>query len=250
MKTSTIPPGRLDWRSLLQGLQADGVVSAEEAARVRSRFGAGDSSQHPLLRLGNANLVDARPAAKGRTLDVESLTEWLAGHMGLAYLRIDPLKVDAGRVADVMSVAYAESRRALPVSVALTEVTVATCEPADVAWVREIEAHTRKRLRLVVANPNDIAKYTTEFYTLARSVKAAAKTGEASALASFEQLVELGRPTSSSTPTTRAWCRWWTGCGSTPSTSAPATSTSSRGARWAPSAFASTACCTPSTRCR
>jgi len=193
MKTSTIPPGRLDWRSLLQGLQADGVVSAEEAARVRSRFGAGDSSQHPLLRLGNANLVDARPAAKGRTLDVESLTEWLAGHMGLAYLRIDPLKVDAGRVADVMSVAYAESRRALPVSVALTEVTVATCEPADVAWVREIEAHTRKRLRLVVANPNDIAKYTTEFYTLARSVKAAAKTGEASALASFEQLVELGR---------------------------------------------------------
>ncbi len=193
MKTSTIPPGRLDWRSLLQGLQADGVVSAEEAARVRSRFGAGDSSQHPLLRLGNANLVDARPAAKGRTLDVELLTEWLAGHMGLAYLRIDPLKVDAGRVADVMSVAYAESRRALPVSVALTEVTVATCEPADVAWVREIEAHTRKRLRLVVANPNDIAKYTTEFYTLARSVKAAAKTGEASALASFEQLVELGR---------------------------------------------------------
>jgi len=193
MKTSTIPPGRLDWRSLLQGLQADGVVSAEEAARVRSRFGAGDSSQHPLLRLGNANLVDARPAAKGRTLDVELLTEWLAGHMGLAYLRIDPLKVDAGRVADVMSVAYAESRRALPVSVALTEVTVATCEPADVAWVREIEAHTRKRVRLVVANPNDIAKYTTEFYTLARSVKAAAKTGEASALASFEQLVELGR---------------------------------------------------------
>jgi general secretion pathway protein E len=193
MKTSTIPPGRLDWRSLLQGLQGDGVVNAEDAARVRARFGAGDSSQHPLLRLGNANLVDARPGAKGRTLDVEALTEWLAGHMGLAYLRIDPLKVDAGRVADVMSVAYAESRRALPVSVALTEVTVATCEPADVEWVREIESHTRKRLRLVVANPNDIAKYTTEFYTLARSVKAAAKTGEASALASFEQLVELGR---------------------------------------------------------
>jgi len=188
-----IPPGRLDWRSLLQGLQNDGVVSAEEAARVRTRFGAGDSSQHPLLRLGSANLVDARKGANGRALDAEALTEWLAGHIGLGYLRIDPLKVDVGRVADVMSVAYAESRRALPVSVALNEVTVATCEPLDNAWVREIESHTKKRLRLVVANPTEIARYTTEFYSLARSVKNATKSGETNALASFEQLVELGK---------------------------------------------------------
>jgi general secretion pathway protein E len=183
-------PGRLDWRSLLQWLQDDGLVNGADAARVRTRFGAGDSSQHPLLRLGGANLTDIR---NGRALDAEALTEWLAGHLGLPYLRIDPLKVDVGRVADVMSIAYAESRRALPVSVSLTEVTVATCEPLDNTWVREIEAHTKRRLRLVVANPTDIARFTTEFYTLARSVKAAVKSGETSALASFEQLVELGK---------------------------------------------------------
>jgi general secretion pathway protein E len=188
-----LPQGKLDWRSLLQWLQNDGLVDAAEAARVRARFGAGDSSQHPLLRLAGANLTDARAAFKGRVLDTEALTEWLAGHVGLAYLRIDPLKVDVGKVADVMSIAYAESRHALPVSVALTEVTVATCEPLDNAWVREIEAHTRKRLRLVVSSPLEIAKYTTEFYMLARSVKAAAKSGETAALASFEQLVELGK---------------------------------------------------------
>jgi general secretion pathway protein E len=190
---TAFPQGRLDWRLLLQWLQDDGLVPATEAARVRTRFGAGDSSQHPLLRLGGASLVDARAGSKGRALDAEALTEWLAGHVGLPYLRIDPLKVDVGRVADVMSVAYAESRRALPISVALTEVTVATSEPLDNAWVREIEAHTKKRLRLVVANPSDIARYTTEFFTLARSVKAAVKSGETSALASFEQLVELGK---------------------------------------------------------
>lgn len=184
------PPGRLDWRSLLQWLQDDGLVNGADAARVRTRFGAGDSSQHPLLRLGGASLSDIR---NGRALDAEALTEWLAGHLGLPYLRIDPLKVDVGRVADVMSIAYAESRRALPVSVSLTEVTVATCEPLDTGWVREIEAHTKRRLRLVVANPTDIARFTTEFYTLARSVKAAVKSGETSALASFEQLVELGK---------------------------------------------------------
>jgi general secretion pathway protein E len=186
----SFPLGRLDWRLLLQWLHDDGLVSAADAALVRARFGAGDSSQHPLLRLGGASLTDAR---NGRALDAETLTEWLAGHIGLSYLRIDPLKVDVGRVADVMSVAYAESRRALPVSVSLTEVTVATAEPLDTAWVREIEGYTKKKVRLVVSNPNDISRFTTEFYTLARSVKAAVKSGETSALASFEQLVELGK---------------------------------------------------------
>jgi general secretion pathway protein E len=57
-------------------------------------------------------------------------------------MRIDPLKVDVGRVADVMSIQYAERRHALPLSFGLTEVTIATCEPLDIAWVPEIEAHT------------------------------------------------------------------------------------------------------------
>jgi general secretion pathway protein E len=192
-RMKTFPQGRLDWRLLVQWLQDDGLIGAAEAARVRMRFGAGDSSQHPLLRLGNASLTDGRTGRNGRALDAEALTEWLAQHVGLPYLRIDPLKVDVGRVSEVMSVAYAESRRALPVSVALHEVTVATCEPLDNAWVREIEAHTKRRIRLVVSAPTEIAKYTTEFFTLARSIKQAAKSGETSALASFEQLVELGK---------------------------------------------------------
>jgi general secretion pathway protein E len=77
--------------------------------------------------------------------------------------------------------------------VGLRDVTVATCEPFDLAWVPEIEAHTGRALRIVVASPVEIAQYMTEFYSLARSVRAAMKTGETSALASFEQLVELGR---------------------------------------------------------
>jgi len=184
------PSARLDWRQLVQWMQQDGVVSASEAQRLRTRFGAGDSSQHPLVRLGAAGLVDAR---NGRALDTDSLTEWLAQHLGLGYLRIDPLKVDVARVGDVMSIAYAEKHKVLPVQVGLAEVTVATCEPLDNDWVREIESHMRRRLKLVLANPLDIQKYTTEFFTLASSVKAAAKRGESNVLASFEQLVELGK---------------------------------------------------------
>ena len=68
-----------------------------------------------------------------------------------------------------------------------------TSEPFDTSWVAQIESHVRKPIKLVVANPLDIARYTTEFFTLARSVRAAAKAGEQSQVASFEQLVELGR---------------------------------------------------------
>jgi len=184
-----LPTGRLDWRLLLQWLLEDGIVGADEAERVRKRFG-GASSLHPLVRLGGANLVHAKT---GKALDTEALTEWLAKRIGKPYLRIDPLKVDVGRVADVMSIQYAEARRALPVQVGVVDVTVATCEPFDTAWIAQIEGHTRKTVRLVLASPLEIQRYTTEFYTLAKSVRNAAKRGETSAIASFEQLVELGR---------------------------------------------------------
>ena len=187
---SSHPLGRLDWRRLVRWLRDDGYITEADHDVLDKRFSSADSKQHPLVRLGSAGLNHART---GKALDVDTLTEWLAGRSGLGYLRIDPLKVDVGRVSDVMSINYAERRRSLPLQVGLNEIVVATSEPYDVAWVPEIEAHTRKAIRLVVSNPLDLAKFTTEFYTLSRSVRNAVKTGEMAASASFEQLVELGR---------------------------------------------------------
>lgn len=189
MKPKTPPLGRLDWKTLLGWLRDDGLVAPDEAERVTRRF-AGPSSLHALVRLGGAGLVNARTR---QPLDTEALTEWLAGRAHLPYLRIDPLRAEVGRIADVMSARYAETRHALPVVVGTSEVTIATAEPFDVAWIPEIESTARRSVRLVVANPEDIRRYTTEFYTLARSVRAAAKSGEVSPAASFEQLVELGK---------------------------------------------------------
>ena len=181
---------KLDWHRMLRWLAEDGVIDAEQVRLTESRFAAAKSALHPLVRLGNAGLVRT---ATAKPLDVEALTEWLAGRLKLPYVRIDPLKVDVGRVADVMSANYAEARRCLPILVGLHEVTVATAEPLDTSWVPQIESHTRKRVRIVLANPQEITRFTTEFFTLARSVKAAAKSGETNQQASFEQLVELGR---------------------------------------------------------
>jgi general secretion pathway protein E len=191
-KTATVarPAGRLDWRWLLDALRDDGLITADDADRVTRRFAAGASSLHALVRLGSAGL---QRVGTEQTLDAEALTEWLAGRAGLPYLRIDPLRAEVGRVADVMSVHYAESRRALPVTVSPTEIVIATAEPFDVGWVAEIEAHTRRGVKLVVASPDEVRRYTTEFYALAKSVRNAQKSGEVAPSASFEQLVELGK---------------------------------------------------------
>jgi general secretion pathway protein E len=181
--------GPLDWRTLVNWLRADGVITPDEADRTVARCSSAHSAQPPLQRLS----VVGMKAADGRVLDAEALTDWLAQRTGLGYLRIDPLKVDVGKVADVMSAAYAERHKVLPVQVGPTEVVVATAEPFVRDWVGEVERQTRKTVRLVLASPQDISRYTAEFFALAKSVRAASKSGSASALSSFEQLVELGK---------------------------------------------------------
>jgi general secretion pathway protein E len=184
------PKGPLNWRHLIGWLQTDGLISAEDAQKTEQRFAGGQSQQHALVRLASVDLIRS---GTQQILDLEVLTEWLASRAQLPYLKIDPLRADVGKVADVMSASYAERRKALPLQVSPTEVTIATCEPFDVAWVDEIAQHTRRTIRLVVASPIEIARYTTEFYSLSKSVKTAIKSGETSAIANLEQLVELGR---------------------------------------------------------
>jgi general secretion pathway protein E len=131
-------------------------------------------------------------ASDSKPMDVESLTQWLAKRAGLHYLRIDPLKVEVGKVGDAMSAAYAERHKILPVQVTPHEVVVATAEPYLTDWVAEVERQSRRSVRRVLANPQDIKRYTAEFFALAKSVRAAAKAGS-NASSSFEQLVELGK---------------------------------------------------------
>ena len=181
--------GPLDWRVLVEWLSQDGIITPAEAERTIARCSAAASAQPPLQRL---SVVGMSRAGDGATLTLDALSEWLANHLGMDYLRIDPLKVDVGKVADAMSAAYAERHKVLPVLVSPTEVVVATAEPGLTDWVPEVERQSKRSVRLVVANPLDIKRYTTEFFALARSVRAATKAG-AVAQASFEQLVELGR---------------------------------------------------------
>jgi general secretion pathway protein E len=191
-KVPATPPhkGPVDWRLMVDWLSQDGVISADEARRTIARCSQAESAQHPLVRLASVAMTRA---SDGKPLDIETLTQYLAGRAGMDYLRIDPLKVDVGKVADTMSAAYAERHKVLPVQVTGSTVVVATAEPFITDWVEEVERQSKRSVRRVVANPVEIHRYTAEFFALAKSVRAAQKSGGNGGAASFEQLVELGK---------------------------------------------------------
>ena len=182
--------GPLGWRRIVEWLRADGVISAEQAQRTVARCSRAESSQPPLVRLG---AVAMTRVSDGKPLDVDMLTEYVAQRCGLEFLRIDPLKADVGRIAEAMSAGYAERHKVLPVQITPKEVVVATSEPFMDEWVDEVERQSKRAVRRVMANPQDIARYTAEFYALAKSVRAVSQAGASAGGNSFEQLVELGK---------------------------------------------------------
>jgi general secretion pathway protein E len=191
---SPLPAGRLSVAPVLAALVAEGLVAEADAERARASIAQmrGLDSVHPLVLLANLKLPSLRHA--GTDLSLERLTEWLSRASGLPYLRIDPTKVDVAAVTALISQAYAQRHRILPVEVGPAQATIATSEPADVAWLPDLQRLLRREIALVVSNPLDISRYTMEFFGVTRSVRGArdSRDGDA-AIPSFEQLVELGR---------------------------------------------------------
>ncbi len=200
----TLAPGiglhrRLELEPVLATLIVDGLIVAEDAKRVRAdvRTQRGRLELHPLVLIANLKLANARQP--GKPLSLETLTQWLADKAGLPYLKIDPMKIDAAVVTQVVSQAYANRYRILPVAVTELQVVFATAEPFDMRWLSDLGHILRRDVQRVVASPIDINRYLTEFYGVQRSIQRArdAKSNsdvpDGRGILNFEQLVELGK---------------------------------------------------------
>lgn len=184
---------RLDFAQVLADLVEDELVAKEVADQLCRDRRLSRSETHPLVVIADQKWKD--PRTPGKLLNLETLTKWLAERVKLPYLHIDPFKIDFAAVTKVMSSAYAERFRILPVGVTANEATIATCEPYVREWEESLKQVLRLDIRRVIANPLDIQGYIVEFYNLARSVKGATEQekGAYSQIANFEQLVQLGR---------------------------------------------------------
>jgi general secretion pathway protein E len=184
---------RLTLQEVLNDMVAAKLVSKEAADKLASDRRQARADVHPLIVIAEQKWKDPRNPKK--TLHLESLTEWLAEKVGLPYLHIDPFKIDFAAVTKVMSNAYADRYKILPIGVSTREATIAICEPHVREWEEQLKHVLRLDIKRVIANPQDIQGYLVEFYNLARSVKSATEQdrGAYSAIANFEQLVQLGK---------------------------------------------------------
>jgi general secretion pathway protein E len=191
MAEETPQEHRLTLTEVIDALVAEGIVGATEGDRFKQerRYHKGDT--HPIIVVAEQRWKSLLPPH--RTLDLETLTQWLASWSGLDYMHVDPLKINISGVTEVMSISYATRFRILPVEVRANEVVIATAEPFQRAWEAEMLPILRKDIRRVISNPDDITRFQVEFYNLARSIKGAMSKGDVTGGTNFEQLVELGK---------------------------------------------------------
>ncbi len=187
----------LDLRDFLDLLVEEGQLTQPELEKlVDERRGTGVNKQHVLTYIAEQKLPDKR--RPGHMLDLEALSQKLAEYSGQAYFRIDSLNIDAARVTQVMSFAFAQRHRIMAVEVNDQEVTIASAEPFITSWEAGLSHILRKTIRRVVANPLELQRLTTELYRLSTSISYATSKGgrgrsSGPAITNLEQMLELGK---------------------------------------------------------
>lgn len=186
---------RIELPWLLERLLRESIISEEDAALCRASQGdQKDDKLHPIQVLARLNIDNL--SNKGTSLSAKVLTNWLAGKAQQSEFQIDPLKMNIPAITAVMSYAFAQRHQILATEVGPDYVVIGSTQPFLKAWEPDLQQTLKgKDIRRVVLNPEDYARYSVEFYNLARSVSGAHKHGQSggSGAANFEQLLELGK---------------------------------------------------------
>lgn len=184
---------KLTLRELIENLIADDRLDKKVADEFLVPARNSRLEIHPLVIISQQEWNDL--ARSGKKLSLEVLIQWLAEKSDLPYLRIDPLKVDVTSVTSVVSSAYANRHKILPVSVSDKVVTIATAEPYLRSWESEVTHVSGLQVERVIANPVDISRYLNEFYSVSHSIRRATSENDDDipGVTNLEQLIELGK---------------------------------------------------------
>ncbi|WP_439134636.1 GspE/PulE family protein [Pseudomaricurvus sp.] len=181
----------VDLRNLLDDLVADSRITQRDANFIAGQSRTREqATMHPLTYIASQRLDDHQKP--GRALDEQVLSQWLAEKASLELVHIDPLKINAADVTEVMSYAFAKRHGILCVQMTQDEIVVACKQPYLVEWIPQLEHVARRQVKRVFAMPSDVERYMVEFYTLSRSISGASGLAGASNVTNFEQLLELG----------------------------------------------------------
>jgi general secretion pathway protein E len=164
----------------------------QRAGGARKRGSPGGDGVHPaevLVSMGLGQGGDARYPLTERII-----MQALAAHVGLPFVDLDPLKIDAKLAPQLLSRPFARRHGALIVAADDRTVTVAVADPLDHALVEALQTHVRREPRLVVSTPSEIQRLITDFYGFRGAVAAAEQQASTGVdIGNLERYVKLKR---------------------------------------------------------
>jgi general secretion pathway protein E len=126
-------------------------------------------------------------------VDEELVTRTVAEDLGLAYVHLDPLKLDYKMVTETFGGPFAERHLVIPVAETKTSLTLAMANPWDTALIENIAQVKGKKVHAVVAQKQQVLQIIIEFHGFRRSMRAAELdfATDMPDLGNLEQLYEL-----------------------------------------------------------
>ena len=127
-----------------------------------------------------------------QTIEEDLIYQLLARSMGLRYVKIDPLNLDADLVTTLISRPFARKHTAIPIERKGNEIAVAVANPTDVELFDELRRISNAKIVPVLSSKSDINKVITELFGFRRSLTAAEETADSQYdLNNLEQLFEI-----------------------------------------------------------
>lgn len=128
----------------------------------------------------------------GEPIREDTIVELFAQRVGVPFVKLDPLKLDAAVVTSVFSKPFARKHGMLVIDADESRVLVATSDPFNALALEAVQDVARKQVELVVTPPSDIQRLITEFFGFQRSVERAEQDlTETFNLGNLEQFVRM-----------------------------------------------------------
>ena len=180
-------------KKLLTKSQAQDIAAKEPQARARVVKASGvDRYEVSPVEIVAAFQVPLQ-GKTGEVLDQDRITEAVAEAAGIAYRKVDQLRLDMA-VAARISKPYAQKRAILPLEAKpLTGLVVAVANPFDRMLFEDLQRQTGGKVTVVLSSKADILKGIADVYGFKRTLAAAADdfAVDSGGVSNFEQLITL-----------------------------------------------------------
>lgn len=184
---------------LLSKKQAEDILSKEDLFRSRLIKSKGVTARRSRKIQSDISIIDVIDSMKLKIpgnetsfITEEVIMKEIAKHLGMPFLKIDPLKLDSDIITKIISRPYAVKHQLVPINLSGNSLTIATSNPFEREGVDGIIQSKKYDIVMVISTKADIMKLITEFYGFKSSIAAAnLELSSQIDLGNLEQYVKL-----------------------------------------------------------